>query len=248
MREIRADLHIHTVLSACAEVEMIPPLIVEEALYKGLNLIAITDHNTTGNTTAVMEAAKGTGLTVLPGMELQTREEVDLLCIFGTAEAAGAWQRQVDEWLSPLENDTDVFGPQFVVDKTGDLVSEETRMLQAPTTVGLEEAARKVRQLGGLAIPAHIDRPSNGLMSMLGLWPPELEADAAEVSPNMRPSEARRTYRSLPETLSLVSSSDAHWLDWMAKVITIFVLSSEPSIVEIGRALRHEGDRQVYVP
>lgn len=227
---------------------MIPPLIVEEALYKGLNLIAITDHNTIGNAGAVMEAAEGTGLMVLPGMELQTREEVDILCIFDTISTAAAWQAQVDRWLPPLENDTDVFGPQFIVDRDGDFVAEETRMLQAATTVGLEEAAREIRRLGGLAIPAHIDRQSNGLMPMLGLWPPELEADAAEVSPNMRPSEARRAFRSLPEDLTLISSSDAHWLDWIAKVITIFVLESEPSIEEIRRALAHQGERRVYVP
>ncbi|MBN1246949.1 MAG: PHP domain-containing protein [Anaerolineae bacterium] len=248
MHEVRADLHIHTVLSACAEVEMIPPLIVEEALYKGLNLIAITDHNTIGNAAAVMEAAEGTGLTVLPGMELQTREEVDLLCIFGTLAAAAIWQAQVDKRLPPLENDTDVFGPQFLVDKEGEFVAEETRMLQAPATLGLEEAARVVRKLGGLAIPAHIDRQSNGLMPMLGLWPQELEADAAEVSPNIRPSEARRAFPSLPEDLTLISSSDAHWLDWMAKAITIFVLAHAPSIEEIKQALLRQGDRRTYVP
>lgn len=227
---------------------MIPPLIVEEALYKGLNLIAIADHNTTGNVVAVMEAAEGTGLRVLPGMELQTREEVDLLCIFDTVAAAQSWQAQVDGWLLPLQNDRDVFGPQFLVDRDGDFVAEETRMLQAPASVGLEEAAREIRRLGGMAIPAHIDRPKNGLMPMLGLWPPELEADAAEVSPNMRPSEARRTFRSLPETLALISSSDAHWLDWIAKVITIFVLAQAPSIEEIRRALLGQGERRAYVP
>ncbi|HHE71657.1 MAG TPA: PHP domain-containing protein, partial [Chloroflexi bacterium] len=82
MRAYRADLHIHTVLSACAEVEMIPPLIVAEALRKGLDILAITDHNATANAPAVRQAAEGTPLTVLLGMELQTREEVDVLCLF----------------------------------------------------------------------------------------------------------------------------------------------------------------------
>lgn len=252
MREVRADLHIHTVLSACAEVEMIPPLIVEEALHKGLNLIAITDHNTVGNAGAVMEAAKGTRLTVFPGMELQTREEVDLLCIFGTLHAAQAWEAKVDRWLLPLENDTEVFGPQYVVDKDGEFIREEPRMLQAPTTVGLEEAAREVRKLDGLAIPAHIDRQSNGLMPMLGLWPSGLKADAVEVSPNMRPSEARRAFPSLPMDLTLISCSDAHWLDWIAKTITVFVLEAEgsPSLAEIRRVLSCPGDEhhRVTVP
>mgnify|MGYP001029270144 CR=1 FL=1 len=248
MHEVRADLHIHTLLSACAEVEMTPPLIVAEALYKGLDVIAITDHNTIGNAIAVIEAAKGTHLTVLPGMELQTREEVDLLCIFDTLGVAEAWQELVDGWLLPLENDAERFGPQFIVDLEGDFIAEDPRMLQAPATVGLEEAARHVRDIGGLAIPAHIDRQSQGLMSMLGLWPADLEADAAEVSPNMRPSEARRRFHSLPEDLPLVSFSDAHWLDWMGKVITIFELSLDPTIDELRQALLSRNGRRVYVP
>ncbi len=88
MQTVRADPHVHTVLSPCAGVEMIPPLIVQEALERGIRLIAITDHNASANIPAVMEAARGTGLTVLPGMELQTREEVHLLCLFDTLEQA----------------------------------------------------------------------------------------------------------------------------------------------------------------
>jgi hypothetical protein len=248
MRDYRADLHIHTLLSACAEVEMIPPLIVEEALHKGLNIIAITDHNTTGNAAAVMAAATGTGLTVLPGMELQTREEVDLLCIFDTLAACETWQRRVDTWILPLDNDPERFGPQFIVDAEGDFVAEETRLLQAPTEIGLEEAAREVRALGGLAIPAHIDRQTNGLMAMLGLWPPELEADAAEVSCNMRPSQARKQFRFIPPEVVLISSSDAHWLDWMGKVMTIFSLTAPPSVEELRCALQGIGGRSVQVP
>jgi 3',5'-nucleoside bisphosphate phosphatase len=227
---------------------MIPPLIVEQALYKGLDVIAITDHNATANAGAVMRAARGTGLAVLPGMELQTREEVDLLCIFDNLEAAQAWQARVDAWLFPLDNDPERFGPQYVVDADGELVAEELRLLQGPTTIGLEEAGRQVRALDGLVIPAHIDRPSNGLMAMLGLWSPELEADAAEVSANMRPSEARRQFGSLPEELPLISSSDAHWLEWMGKVITMFEMPGPPTVKELRRALQGQEGRRVYVP
>lgn len=248
MRDYRADLHIHTVLSACAEIEMIPPLIVEQALYKGLDIIAVTDHNATANAAAVMAAAEGTELTVLPGMELQTREEVDLLCIFDDLALMETWQRVVDGCLLPLENDPDRFGPQFLVDAGGNFVAEDPRLLQGPATIGLEEAARRVRALGGLVIPAHIDRPSHGLMGMLGLWPPELEADAAEVSPNLRPSQARRQFPSLPAALPLISSSDAHWLDWMGKVMTIFEMPGPPDVAALRRALQRLDDCRVYVP
>ncbi|MBN1934335.1 MAG: PHP domain-containing protein, partial [Anaerolineae bacterium] len=82
MRQLSVDLHVHTVLSPCAEVEMIPPLIVQQALEMGLDAIAITDHNCAANVSAVIEAARDSGLIVLPGMEVQSREEVHLLCLF----------------------------------------------------------------------------------------------------------------------------------------------------------------------
>ena len=122
-----AELHSHTVLSPCAEVEMIPPLIVQTAIEKGINLLAVTDHNASANVIAVQRAAQDTGMIVLPGMELQTREEVHLLCLFDTLEQLEAWQNLVDEHLPPLENDIEYFGEQFVVDETGDFIRRETQ-------------------------------------------------------------------------------------------------------------------------
>lgn len=247
MREYRADLHLHTLLSACAEVEMIPPLIVETALQRGLDLLAVTDHNATGNAWAVMAAAQGTGLTVLPGMELQTREEVDLLCLFETLAQAEAWQAQVDEALWPLKNDADHFGPQFLVDAAGDFVAEEERLLQGPTRLGLAEAARAVRAVGGLAIPAHIERPHAGLLGVLGLWPLDLEADAAELSPNLRPRGALARYPFLAP-IPLITGSDAHMLDFIGQVVTVFVLAGPPTLAELRLALQGQEGRRFYVP
>ncbi len=248
MREYRADLHVHTVLSACAEVEMLPPLIVEEALFRGINMLAVTDHNATGNVAAVMEAAQGTDLIVLPGMELQTREEVDVLCIFDTLEQTATWQSHVDERLPPLENDAEHFGPQFLVDAQGDFVGEDTRMRQMPASLGLEDAVRTVHDLGGLAIPAHIDRQVKGLLGVLGMWPGDLAADAAEVSPNIRPSQVREQFLTIPKVVPLITNSDAHFLDALGSVITIFVLANRPFIAELRQAFRGEAGRRVYVP
>src|SRR5512145_2646754 len=114
MKPFRADLHVHTVLSPCAEVEMIPPLIVQEALEQNIDIIAITDHNASANVRAVQKAADGTGLTVLPGMEVQSREDVHLLTFFETIETLDAWQRQVDRALPDLLNDPGFFGEQFI--------------------------------------------------------------------------------------------------------------------------------------
>src|SRR5512139_3749650 len=114
MKKFRADLHVHTVLSPCAEVEMIPPLIVQQALEQKLDLIAITDHNASANVEAVQKAARGTGLTVLPGMEVQSREDVHLLTIFETMDALNRWQKQVDAALPDKQNNANLFGEQFV--------------------------------------------------------------------------------------------------------------------------------------
>ena len=183
--KIRADLHVHTVLSPCAEVEMIPPLIVERALDAGLDLIAITDHNASANAAAVIDAARGTGLRVLPGIELQTREEVHLLCLFDTLPQLVIWQRQVDDALPSLLNRAETLGEQFVVDAAGDFVRRETRLLLVSANMVLENAVARVNALGGIASPAHIDRPANGLIALLGFVPPRLSVAALEISPNV---------------------------------------------------------------
>ena len=152
MKTYRAELHVHTVLSPCAGVEMIPPLIVQEALQLGLNIIAITDHNATANITSVMEAARDTGLVVLPGMELQTREEVHLLCLFDTLDQAAEWQTKVDTVLPDTPNNVEFFGEQFVVDACGEFIRRENRLLINSAAIGLENAADLVKSLGGLAI------------------------------------------------------------------------------------------------
>ncbi|MDE3091637.1 MAG: PHP domain-containing protein, partial [Chloroflexota bacterium] len=183
--KIRADLHVHTVLSPCAEVEMIPPLIVERALQAGLDLLAITDHNASANAVAVIDAARNTGLKILPGIELQTREEVHLLCLFDTLEQLTTWQAQVDAALPDLRNRAETLGEQFVVDAAGDFVRREERLLLVSANIALEDAVARVNALGGIAIAAHIDRPANGLIALLGFVPPQLNAAALEISPNI---------------------------------------------------------------
>jgi PHP family Zn ribbon phosphoesterase len=183
MLSLLIDLHIHTVLSACAEVEMIPPLIVERALELGLGLIGIADHNCAANATAVIEAARGTGLTVLPGMEVQSREEVHMLCLFDTLAQVEAWQRTVDAALPELPNRESYFGAQYVVDATGAHRYTEERLLATSTSLSVEQVAVGVDALGGLCVPAHIDRPSFSILSNLGFVPQGLPISGVEITP-----------------------------------------------------------------
>ncbi len=139
---------------------MIPPLIVQQALSSGITLMAITDHNASANIQAVQQAAAGTDLVVLPGMELQTREEIHSICIFDSLDQIRDFQKWVDGILPNLKNQPDYFGEQFVVDSTGDYICTEPRLLLTSTTVSIDEAWQKVMDLGGILIPAHVDRKS----------------------------------------------------------------------------------------
>ncbi len=215
---------------------MIPPLIVERALQAGLDLIAIADHNASANAAAVMDAARGTGLRVLPGMELLTREEVHLVCLFDTLEQSAAWQFEVDRALPNLRNRAEALGEQFVVDAAGDFVRRDERMRSIAANIALERAVARVDALGGLAIPAHIDRPAYGLIPTLGFFPPGLNVVAAELSRRISAAEARRRFR-LPENIALIRASDAHWLDAIGSAVTEFELETR-SVESLRRALK----------
>jgi 3',5'-nucleoside bisphosphate phosphatase len=242
MKKFRADLHVHTVLSPCAEVEMIPPLIVQKALELNINLIAITDHNATGNINAVMEAAQGTGLTVLPGMELQTREEVHLLCLFETLEQAMAWQKVVDSILPKRANNPEFFGEQFIVDASGDFIRREERLLIVSAEIGLDEAAEQVYALGGFAIPAHVDRKAFSLIANLGFVPPGFEA--LEISRHLKLVEAAARFPQV-QGYPLIQSGDVHRLDEFLGVCEFHM--DAPTLSEIRMALKNTSDRTLVI-
>jgi 3',5'-nucleoside bisphosphate phosphatase len=234
LRQFTADLHVHTVLSPCAEVEMIPPLIVRQALARGLNLLAVTDHNAAANCAAVIQAAQNTGLAVLPGMEVQTVEEVHILCLFNTIEQALTWQGTIFDHLPDQANAEDVFGAQYVVDAEGEYVRTETRLLQTATDLPLEEVLRRVKALGGLAIPAHIDRPSYSLLANLGFVPPGLAAPAFEIFRLTDPAAARARWPDLAP-YPLIRSGDAHRLSEITPALKLTLAA--PTIAELALAL-----------
>lgn len=240
MKTYIAELHSHTVLSPCAEVEMIPPLIVQTAIEKGINLLAVTDHNASANVIAVQKAAQETGLIVLPGMELQTREEVHLLCLFDTLEQLEAWQTLVNEHLPPLENDIEYFGEQFVVDETGDFIRRETQLLLTSADLSLKEAIGAVNAIEGLAIPAHVDRKANGLLEILGFVPENVTIEALEISRHISVEAAPARYPQI-RGYPLVRDGDAHRLSEFLGV-NEFLLES-PTIAELKMALRYENGR-----
>ena len=244
MKTFRADLHVHTVLSPCAAIEMIPPLIVQEALSFGLNLIAITDHNATANIQSVQKAAAGSGLTVIPGMEVQTREEVHSLCLFATLDQAYAWQKIIDANLPNIENNPDFFGEQFVVDETGDFIRREDRLLLNSVNISFDEAAKKVTELGGLFIPAHVNRKAFGLIENLGLVPQSANIIALEISRHLKPSEAYTAYPQI-KGYPIIQDGDVHFINEFLGSCQ-YTLES-PTLDEITHAILHENGRSLII-
>ncbi len=239
-----ADLHIHTCLSPCAELEMLPEFIVERAQELRLHIIAVTDHNSAENATAAVNAARGTGVTVLPGMEVQTREEVHLLTLFDTLEQVACWQEQVYANLPPLKNDEAVFGKQLLLDADGGPAGYLDRLLLTSTSFSVEEVVQLVSSLNGLCIPAHVDRPMYSIISNLGFIPPELDVVGVEISHNIGPVEARERFPQLAR-YSLVASGDAHRLKEMARRTTLKM--EAPTVAELSLALAGSEGREVWV-
>ena len=244
MKKFRADLHVHTVLSPCAEIEMQPPLIINEAVRKGIDLIAITDHNASANVEAVQKAAKGTNVTVLPGIELQTKEEVHVICIFDTYEQIREFQTFVDAHLPRIKNNPEYFGEQLIVDEFGDFIGNKENLLITSTSISFEEAHKKVSELGGLFIPAHINRKANGLIEVLGFIPQNIPLIAVEISSHLSVHQAKENYPQIG-SYAIIQNGDVHRLaDFIGS--TVFEIN-EPTINEIRLALQNQSNRKYLV-
>ena len=212
MNTYRAELHVHTVLSPCAGIEMIPPFIVGKALEVGIQIIAITDHNASANVEAVMKAAQGTDLTVIPGMELQTNEEIHSICLFETLEQLDQLQQLVDQTLPNIPNNIEYLGEQFIVDEEGEFICREDRLLINSTSLSIYDACKIVTDLDGLFIPAHVNREAFGLISHLGTVPQDLPVRALEISRHISPEKALQRFPFL-SNYHLIQSGDVHFID-----------------------------------
>jgi len=244
LRFFSADLHIHTCLSPCAELEMLPEFVIERAQDLGLQIIAVTDHNSAENVAAVVKAAKGTGVTVLPGVEVQTREEVHLITLFDTLGQVLFWQEQIYANMPLLENDEAFFGEQLVLDASGEPAGYLNRLLVTATDFSVEDVVQHVCQLDGLCIPAHVDRTMYSIIANLGFVPPDLDVTGVEISTAIGPVEARERFPQLVR-YSLVANGDAHRLKEMVRRTTFKMAA--PTVAEIKLALAGVEDREVWV-
>lgn len=190
---------------------MTPARIVEAAISRRLGCIAITDHNSAENVSAVMAAGVARGLWVIPGMEVQTIEEVHILGLFHDLWDVLAFQNVIYSALPPDRNCEEFFGQQLLLDDHDTIVGKCDRLLLASTGLSFEGVCDVISEYGGIAIPSHIDRPAFSVIRTLGFIPPEARVFAVEVSPRTSVKEATQKFPEIAR-FPIVISSDAHRL------------------------------------
>lgn len=211
--KLRYDLHIHSALSPCGDADMTPNNIVNMALICGLDIIAVADHNTSGNVGAVMKVADEIGLTVVPAMELETAEEIHVLCLFPSLESLTSFdEERVKPALPPIKNNSAIFGVQSLMDAEDQIVGEDSRYLINATAISLDDLPKLVDQYGGVAVPAHIDKQTKSLVGNFGMVGDYMGFRSFELSRNLTdsflistPGLGKRPYR-------YIHDSDAHYL------------------------------------
>ena len=208
------DLHFHSCLSPCGDSAMTPASIAGFCRLAGLDVAALTDHNTCGNCAAFCRAAQAYGIMGLPGMELCTAEEVHVVCVFPRLRQAEAFEAEVRRRLQPIRNRPKVFGRQLLMDEEDRVLGEEELLLAGASQVPLHEVRELAERFGGAAWPAHIDRPSFSILSNLGLWMPELGFSRAEISSRC-PADFRASRPDLTG-VSLIRGCDAHYVEQIA--------------------------------
>lgn len=224
---MKFDLHIHSCLSPCANLEMSPSEIVTRAVAAGIDGIALTDHQSARNTPAIAECARRAGLKCLFGMEVQTAEEVHTVALFDTTEQALALTDWVYAAMPKRVNDPETFGDQPVVTWDDDIVEMEWRILAMGCRRTIPETAAKVHELDGLYIAAHIDRPNFSVISTLGAIPEPPPTTNCQ-QPTTKYFDAVELSRTADESLwlpkaagyAVIRSSDAHNLDDVVRVWT----------------------------
>jgi PHP family Zn ribbon phosphoesterase len=242
LRTFRADLHIHSCLSPCGDGAMRPQAIVHQALAVGLDMIAICDHNSAENVTAFVSAGSEKGLTVLPGMEITSKEEIHLLALFDRPEECIALQELVYQNL-PGENVEEVFGCQTVVNERDEALGINRKMLIGATLLPLERIVSFVNSLRGVTIASHIDRQAFSILGQLGFIPEGVPLDGLEISRRTSKEEAKERFHSY-QRFSFVRFSDAHQLGDIGKNFTHFLLEKTSS-EEVRLALHHREGRRV---
>jgi predicted metal-dependent phosphoesterase TrpH len=236
------DTHIHTCLSPCAELDMHPAALIDAAVRAGLDSIAVCDHNSAENVGAVRRAGEAAGLSVIPGMEITSAEEVHILGLLPDLEAAMALQSKVYRSL-PGRNDEKTFGMQVIANEHAEVLGFNEHLLAGATTLNLDAVVAAIHAVDGLAVASHVDREGFGIIGQLGFIPPELPLDAIEVSQRTPLPLARASFAPTGK-FPILCASDAHEPKDVARAAT-YVLMERATLAELRRALAGEGGRTI---
>ena len=208
------DFHIHSCLSPCGDMDMTPNNLTNMAKLLGLDAIALTDHNSSLNCAAAMAVGKEIGLTVIPGMELTTAEDIHAVCLFPTLEKALEWNGYVDAHRIKIRNRAEIYGRQVIMNENDEETGEVEHLLLPATEIGILHAYSLVKGFGGVCYPAHIDRDSLSILSVLGEIDPECGFKTVELADRSRLPELLRLHPIIGG-MNVVTSSDAHYLENM---------------------------------
>jgi hypothetical protein len=201
------DLHMHSCLSPCGADDMTPNNLVNMAALAGLEVIAVADHNTTRNVPAMTKVGEQVGVLVVPAMELTTKEDIHVLCLLPSLEAAENFRQYVYERLPQRKNRPKAFGHQYVMDENDEILEEEPQLLAFGSSIGIYETKKLLEEFGGLAVPAHIDRASYSLIGVMGLIDPAMGFSVYETTPNCDREALMEQYHF---SGGFLSNSDAH--------------------------------------
>lgn len=247
MIPFKADLHNHTVLSPCGDIEMTPSFIISTAMKKGYDIIGITDHNSTLQGREIKRIVGSGEPYILCGAEITSKEEAHCLAFVDGDEALDKLQNYLEAHLPKIPNDVDVFGYQLLVNEDEEILKEEEYLLISAIDQSVEQIAAFVHSLGGIFIPAHIDKMQNSVISQLGFIPFDLEFDALEFSKrcDIPAFLEKNKYISKFKT-SFIRSSDAHYPDDFGRCNT-FLNMERRSFEEIKKALKGQDGRFVEI-
>ena len=220
------DLHIHSCLSPCADDDMTPNNIAGMSVLNGLQIVALTDHNSSANCPAFLDACKRQGIVGIAGMELTTAEDVHLVCLFEELSDAMAFSDEVHGHIMPIKNRTEIFGNQIVMNSEDETVREEEILLISATDLWMADAIELVHKHRGHVRPAHIDREANGIVAILGDVPSEYNFNFVEFNDKGNVEAYYEKYASLKKTKTLVCS-DAHHLWDVSEAGNTFELSDD---------------------
>lgn len=213
MNKFYYDLHVHSCLSPCADDDNTPNNLAGMAAVCELDIVALTDHNTTRNCPAFFEAAEKYGIIPIAGMELTTSEDIHIVCLFKSLDNAMRFGEYVESRLMPIKNRPDIFGEQIIMDGNDNIIGRVDNLLSVATDISVEALPDLVRDYGGICYPAHIDRDSNGIIAVLGALPETPRFNTVEF--NCEENIRRYTEKYSLSDKRCVMNSDAHFLGKM---------------------------------